>query len=74
MPIYEFECLKCSRRFEYLVRQIRGEVACPGCGGNDLRKLISSFAFKSRDSHGNITDSSSGCSGCTSNNCASCAK
>ncbi|MBU1125032.1 MAG: zinc ribbon domain-containing protein [Candidatus Omnitrophica bacterium] len=73
MPIYEFECLGCRKRFEYLVRHCDEEVACPHCAKTKLRRLISSFSFTSQDSSGSITaSSSSGCSRCTSHNCSSC--
>jgi putative FmdB family regulatory protein len=42
MPLLEFECSACSRRFEDLVR---GDDVpeCPSCGGRKLRRLLSSF-------------------------------
>ena len=40
MPIYEYSCEACSRRFELL---IRGEETptCPDCGASQLEKLLS---------------------------------
>jgi len=72
MPIYEFECKKCGLRFDYLVRASQEEIPCPKCKSKNLRRLISSFAFSSKDAQGNITTSSSGCSSCTSRNCSGC--
>lgn len=72
MPIYEYECVKCNARFEYLVRGSPEEVICPKCGKKELRRLVSAFAFNSKDSKGNVTSSSSDCSGCSSNNCSTC--
>lgn len=43
MPIYEYACRSCGRQFEKLVRSDT-VVACPDCGGDDLKKLLSSFA------------------------------
>jgi len=43
MPIYEYECEKCSRSFEILQRSDE-KVSCPSCGGNKLRKLFSTFS------------------------------
>lgn len=43
MPLFEYLCRKCSRRFESLVFGT-ARPACPGCGGADLEKLISTFA------------------------------
>jgi putative FmdB family regulatory protein len=47
MPLYEYRCEECRRRFTLLVG-VTAEgpsQACPGCGGNRLRKLISRFAI-----------------------------
>ena len=43
MPLYEYNCRSCSRRFEALVMGAT-RPACPGCGGEDLDKLVSTFA------------------------------
>ena len=46
MPIYEYRCNQCEREFSQLFlnsREIR-KVKCKFCGGNDLKKLISSFS------------------------------
>ena len=48
MPIYEYECLQCGKRTEWLQRMSDAPLAaCPNCGG-EVRKLISapSFQFK----------------------------
>jgi putative FmdB family regulatory protein len=51
MPIYEYECRGCGRRFEYLVRPSAAAAdnspACPSCHSQDLEKLLSSFAVSS---------------------------
>ncbi|MFH1397654.1 MAG: zinc ribbon domain-containing protein [Candidatus Omnitrophota bacterium] len=72
MPIYEYECNKCNAKFEYLIRSSSEEVVCLKCGKKDLRRLVSAFAFNSKDSKSNVTSSSSGCVGCSSNNCSTC--
>lgn len=43
MPVFEYRCLDCGRRFSWLhgVVAEEGELACPRCGGAELRKLIS---------------------------------
>ena len=46
MPLFEFRCDDCRRRFTLLVG-MTAEVAkqvCPKCGGTKLRKLVSRFA------------------------------
>lgn len=43
MPIYEYACSDCGRRFEALVRS--GTVpGCPQCGSTELEKQLSVFA------------------------------
>ena len=46
MPIYEFECRKCRKRFGTLVlsRARLGEVRCKSCGSGELERLWSRFA------------------------------
>ncbi len=47
MPIYEFECLECDGQFQSLIMK-RGEMdhlTCPGCEGQNLKRLISRVAY-----------------------------
>jgi putative FmdB family regulatory protein len=47
MPIYEFECLGCDGQFQSLIMK-EGEMdrlICPGCGGKNLKRLISRVAY-----------------------------
>lgn len=53
MPVYEFRCRKCDRRFEELVGAHvglePGDVRCPGCGATDPERLLTSgYAPQSR--------------------------
>jgi len=45
MPIYEYQCTQCGRKFE--VRQSIGEggssLSCPECHASNPKRLISSF-------------------------------
>ena len=43
MPIFEYQCRKCGRRFEQLVRT-GSRPACPDCGSHGLDKQVSSFS------------------------------
>ena len=43
MPIYEYVCNDCSKRFETLVRG-SGEVECPDCRSTSLAKQLSVFS------------------------------
>ena len=46
MPIFEYRCGDCRRRFSLLVGVVAGatEMKCPRCGSVRLQKLISRFA------------------------------
>ena len=43
MPIYEYVCRACDRRFEAIVTAAR-QANCRGCASNDLEKQLSVFA------------------------------
>ncbi|HEV2471602.1 MAG TPA: zinc ribbon domain-containing protein [Chthonomonadales bacterium] len=46
MPIYEFLCSKCKRRFRKLVGVVSGstQIRCPHCQSEDFMRQISRFA------------------------------
>lgn len=46
MPIYEYRCNSCRRRFSVLVGVIAEDdpLQCPRCGSTDATRLISRFA------------------------------
>jgi len=68
MPIYEFECRKCEKTFEKLCRMNwANETTCPDCGGNELRKVISTFCAR-----GVAGGSKSDCGGCRKSSCSGC--
>jgi len=43
MPIFEYRCQSCERRFETLVTAER-KPSCPSCHGTTLEKQLSVFA------------------------------
>jgi putative FmdB family regulatory protein len=43
MPLYEYRCLTCQKRFEALVYG-KEKPVCPKCRGAKLEKLFSAFA------------------------------
>ena len=48
MPLYDFTCKTCGRRFEALVRT--GSVPeCPSCQSTDLERQLSTFAVSSAE-------------------------
>ncbi len=61
MPVYEYECPECGKRFERrrTIEESDAEVECPECGAKHPRRLFSSFAA------GASGDSSCGTSGST---------
>ena len=44
MPIFEYVCRGCNKRFETLVRAST-TVQCPSCNGTSLEKQLSVFAM-----------------------------
>ncbi len=46
MPLYEYRCVTCGRRFEVLRRLGQGSegLACPECGRPEVEKEFSTFA------------------------------
>ncbi len=47
MPVYEFLCRRCSKKFSILVLRIPKTLStvCPSCGSNELERLMSTFAY-----------------------------
>lgn len=56
MPIYEYQCDSCSRRFEIMQRMTEPLLAtCEQCGG-PVRRLISQTSFVLKGSGWYVTD------------------
>jgi putative FmdB family regulatory protein len=69
VPVYEFLCLRCQRRFERYVRSFGEAVTCPGCSGSRVEKQLSTFALAgaqpaSREGGGGGGCCGGGCCGC----------
>jgi putative FmdB family regulatory protein len=49
MPIYEYECTKCGKKFELVLTSIRqkAEPQCPKCKSRKARKLVSRVRYAS---------------------------
>lgn len=45
MPIYEYECTKCSEKFEVLQKISEGNegLRCPKCDADAPRRVVSAF-------------------------------
>jgi putative FmdB family regulatory protein len=52
VPIYEFECEECGRRFEELTSSVTRSVACPACGAERTRRLLSPVSPPGRQPRG----------------------
>jgi len=53
MPIYEYACKKCSKKFDHLARTMSAsdvKVKCPECGSTDTARALSVFAVRGGDS------------------------
>ncbi len=76
MPFYEYRCEDCGEVFEHFARSMSEELkACKICGRGRVKKLFSTFGFKSGSSSSGDFRSSvrgSGCSACTSSSCSTC--
>jgi putative FmdB family regulatory protein len=45
MPLYEYVCRPCGRKFEKLLRAWGEDVQCPHCQGAEVEKQLSTFAM-----------------------------
>ena len=76
MPIYEYLCSKCGKKFELLrsFSQISDKTPCPKCRNLAERKL-STFASFSKDAVGvsaPIAGTGNTCGSCSSSDCSTC--
>lgn len=64
MPILEYRCAKCGKKFEELVKKCDEQVRCPDCGGEAIREwagtMYSATGKPSKKCNGNC----SACDGC----------
>lgn len=76
MPFYEYRCEDCGETFEHFARNTSDEAtSCRICGKKRIKKLFSTFGFKSGSaSSGDFRSSagSSACGSCTSTGCSGC--
>ena len=71
MPIYEFRCEKCGRRFEKLcaLGESGQNLRCPECGSPAPKRVMSGFAAATGTE---TAAASGGCSGCAGGSCSTC--
>jgi putative FmdB family regulatory protein len=72
MPIYEYECRRCGRTFDKLVRGMAGAEtpACEFCGSPEVSRKVSAFAFSGEGMKSSSSGSS--CGSCSGGSCSSC--
>ncbi|MDI6785822.1 MAG: zinc ribbon domain-containing protein [bacterium] len=72
MPIYEYICLKCNKKFEILTSTgNKLLVKCSICNSIQVKKVFSLFGI-GKSSSSFRSASSSSCSTCSTRNCSSC--
>jgi len=71
MPIYEYACKTCGRRFECLVAAGKDQdVVCDQCGSAEVQKMISGFGIGGGSSR--LKASSASCTSCSTKSCSTC--
>jgi len=74
MPIYEYFCNACDKKFEMLVMG-KETPECPTCGAQDINRLMSACGFISKGGSGETVSMSagdSGCGPCSASSCSGC--
>lgn len=75
MPLYEFSCKKCGKKFEELVFNDKSPL-CPNCKSADTEKLLSCntrrFRSSSDSDYAAPSAGGGGCAGCSGGRCGSC--
>jgi putative FmdB family regulatory protein len=63
MPLFEYACRDCGRRFEYLTRAGHSP-SCPSCHSVELEKQLSVFAVSAGTSKQESFDATAPCGAC----------
>ncbi|HLD35428.1 MAG TPA: zinc ribbon domain-containing protein [Planctomycetota bacterium] len=82
MPLYEYQCQKCQKVFEVLVRSDKDSkgLACPHCKDKKVRKMFSTFGTNSdqriaspvpcASAKSGMPAGHAGCTSCASGSCS----
>jgi len=62
MPLFEYRCRDCGKRFEEVVLG-GSQPRCPGCESRKLQKLLSAFAVGSGGG-AEVSEAPEGCGSC----------
>jgi putative FmdB family regulatory protein len=73
MPIYEYICKDCGKRFEILrsIKEADSPVLCKICQSGKTARAVSVF-FAQSNSRIIAGGNNGGCSGCSSGSCSTC--
>ena len=71
MPIFEYTCNSCDRRFEFLVTGSRTP-ACPDCGSERLKKELSAFTVVGQSAGLGSAEPNAHCASCDHRGVGSC--
>lgn len=52
MPLYEYQCRACGKRFEELVSASGPAPACPACQSPDVARILSPVCGRTQDKGG----------------------
>ncbi len=74
MPLFEYKCSKCSKKFEVLHKSLNNleDVECPECHSKEINKLLSSFSaagFSKSEYSSSAESCETGNCGCSSGYC-----
>jgi putative FmdB family regulatory protein len=74
MPVYEYECRDCDRRFDALTTMAQAdEASCPHCSSANARRLLSVIGGLTGMASGSASASTSeGAPACGGGACAHC--
>ena len=63
MPLYEYSCAECDKRFEVLMRE-GVTPTCPACQSQSVEKQLSTFAVRAMSPKAAPMPSGGPCGGC----------
>lgn len=69
MPIFEYICEGCEKKFELLVLSSKAKAQCPDCGSRKVKRQFSTFAAH-QGASGAPSCAQGGCPGAASRSCA----
>jgi putative FmdB family regulatory protein len=73
MPLYEYYCPVCERKFELLRSMSRSNepATCPS-GHEGAERVISVFSALTKSPDGEVSSVASSCASCTTGDCGGC--